>query len=150
MCPVACSLVGIIAQITEKVNRFFHTVTNSAILATILSIDSSLVLKPLREPSSGLASRKFSKVVLCTIGTSKSRASKAESSFSAIPSPLIRSINDGVTNTIPMRDFASPLSISRRSVDPNGTSFSLNQTVTPFDSSKSFNSLAALLRSSQA
>ena len=127
-----------------------YKATNSAILAATFSSDSSLVLRPLREPSNGLTSRKSSKVVLCTIGTSKSRASKAESSLSAIPSPLIRSRNVGVTNTIPTRDFANPLSISRSKDEPNTTSFSLNQTVTRFDSSRSCSSLAASLRSSQA
>ena len=72
----------------------------------------------------GLTSRKSSKVVLCTIGTSKSRASKAESSLSAIPSPSTRLRNEGVTNTIPTRDFANPLSISRSKDEPKGTSFS--------------------------
>ena len=41
------------------------------ILAVTFPIDSSIVLKALREPSKGLTSRKFSKVVLCTIGRSK-------------------------------------------------------------------------------
>ena len=41
-----------------------YIVTNSAILAATLSIDSSSVLNPLREPSNGLTSRKSSKVVL--------------------------------------------------------------------------------------
>lgn len=125
-------------------------VTSSAILAATSSIDSSIVLNPLREPSNGLTSRKSSKVVLCTIGTSKSRANRAESSLSATPSPLIRSRNEGVTNTIPIRDFTKPLSISRSNDEPKGTYFSLNQTVTPLDSSMSCNSLAAPLRSSQA
>lgn len=127
-----------------------YKVTNSAILAATSSIDSSIVLKPLLDPSNGLTSRKSSKVVLCTIGISKSRANKAESSLSAIPSPLTRSRNEGVTSTIPTRDFTNPLSISRSNDEPKRTSFSLNQTVTPLDSSISCNSLAAPLQSSQA
>ena len=84
------------------------------------------------------------------MGTSKSRASKAESSLSATPSPLTRLRNEGVTNTMPTRDFTNPLSISRSNDEPKRTSFSLNQTVTPLDSSISCNSFATPLRSSQA
>ena len=115
---------------------------NSAILAARSAMDSSIVLKPLREPRNGLTSRKSSNIVLCTIRTSQSRASKAESSFSAIPSPSIRLRNDGVSNTIPARDFANPLSISRSKEEHKGTSFSLTQIVTPFDSSKSCSHLS--------
>ena len=49
----------------------------------------------------------------------------------------------GVTSTIPTRDFAIPLSISRSNGVPRPTSFSLNQTETPSDSSRSCSSLAA-------
>jgi hypothetical protein len=45
------------------------------------------------------------------IGTSKSLANKADNSLSAIPAPFIRFKKDGVTNTMPTFDFASPLSI---------------------------------------
>jgi len=62
--------------------------TSSAILAATSAIDSSAVLRPLREPSRGLTSRRFSYVVSCTMGTSRSRARSAESSFSAMPSAL--------------------------------------------------------------
>lgn len=84
------------------------------------------------------------------IGTRRSRAKRADSSLSAMPSPSKRFNNAGVTRTIPTRDFASPLSISRSKGDPSGTSFSLNQTETPRDSSSSCNSLAAPWRSSHA
>ncbi len=85
-----------------------------------------------------------------SIGMSKSLANSADSSLSATPSPVIRLINEGVTKTIPTRDFINPLSISRSKDDPSQTSFSLNHTDTPFCSSKSCNSLAAFLRSSHA
>lgn len=88
--------------------------------------------------------------MLCTIGTSRSRASSAESSLSAIPSFWSRDSSAGVTSTTPTRDFASPLSISRRRGVPRATSFSLNQTETPRDSSRSCRSFAAPCRSSQA
>ena len=83
----------------------------------------------------------------CTIGTSKSLANSADSSLSAPPSPVIRLRNEGVTKTIPTRDFTNPLSISRSKDDPSNPSFSLNHTDTPIFSSKSCNSLAAFLRS---
>lgn len=67
-----------------------------------------------------------------------------------MPSPLRRCNSDGVTSTIPTRDLASPLSISRSNVEPRRTSFSLNQTETPRDSSRSCSSLAAPFRSSHA
>src|ERR1700688_3094641 len=51
---------------------------------------------------------------------------------------------------MPIRDFANPLSISRSSGVPRATSFSLNQTETPRDSSRSCSSLAAPPRSSHA
>ena len=113
-------------------------------------IEFSLVLKPVREPRRGLTSRRASYVVLWTMGTSWSRAKSAESSLSAIPAPWTRSKNAGVTRTIPTREFANPLSISRSSGVPRITSFSLNQMVTPRDSSRSCNSLAAPCRSSHA
>jgi len=53
----------------------------------------------------------------------------------------MRSRNLGSTRTIPTRDFARPLSISQINEEPRSTSFSLNQTVTPRDSSKSCSSL---------
>src|SRR5438105_15641855 len=80
----------------------------------------------------------------------RSVASSAESSLSAIPSAarLLRSA--GVTSTMPIREFANPLSISRSNDLPRPTSFSLNQTVALRDTSRSHNSLAAPCRSSQA
>src|SRR5947207_14009967 len=74
----------------------------------------------------------------------------AESSLSAIPSAWRRRSSAGVTSTIPTRDFASPLSISRSNGVPRTTSLSLNQTLTPRDSSRSCSSFAAPLRSSHA
>lgn len=124
--------------------------TNSASLAANSAIGSSAVLRPLLDPSNGRTSRSFSYVVTCIIGTSKSRAKSAESSFSAIPAHARRFRKAGVTSTIPTRDFASPLSISRSKGEPSRTSFSLNQTETPRASSKSCNSLAAPFQSSQA
>ena len=124
--------------------------TSSAILTANSDIDSSEVSSPLLEPSNGLMSRSSSYVVSCMIGTSKSRAKSAESSFSAMPAPSRRFRKAGVTSTIPTRDLASPLSISRSKGDPSRTSFSLNQTETPNSSNKSCNSLAAPFRSSQA
>src|SRR5258708_22202074 len=124
--------------------------TSSASLAATSAIGSSAVLRPLREPSKGLTSRRASYVVSCTIGTSRSRASSAESSLSAMPSPRRRRSSAGVTSTIPTRDFASPLSISRSNGVPRATSFSLNQTEIPRDTSRSCSSLAAPCRSSQA
>jgi len=84
------------------------------------------------------------------MGTSKSRAKSAESSLSAMPSPARRLSSAGVTSTIPTRDFASPLSMSRSNVEPRRTSFSLNQTETPSDSSRSCSSLATSFLSSHA
>src|SRR5579863_2547775 len=84
------------------------------------------------------------------MGTSRSRARSADSSLSAMPSPRRRRSSAGVTSTIPTRDFASPLSISRNNGAPSRTSFSLNQTETPRDSSRSCSSLAAPPRSSHA
>src|SRR5438552_13364950 len=55
-----------------------------------------------------------------------------------------------VTSTMPILEFANPLSISRSNDLPRPTSFSLNQTVAPRDTSRSHNSLAAPCRSSQA
>ena len=114
------------------------------------AIGASAVLRPLREASRGLTSRRASYVVPCTMGTSWSRAKSADSSLSAILSPLRRVSSAGVTSTIPTRDFASPLSISRSNGVPRATSFSLNQTETPRDSSRSWRSLAAPCRSSHA
>jgi len=79
-----------------------------------------------------------------------SLARRAESSFSAMPAPSMRRKNAGVTNTIPTRDLANPLSISRSKGVPSATSFSLNQTDKPFDSRRSCSSLAAPFRSSHA
>jgi hypothetical protein len=72
------------------------------------------------------------------------------SSLSAILSTWRRRRSAGVTSTIPTRDFASPLSISRSNDVPRGTSFSLNQTETPRDSSRSWSSLATPCLSSHA
>ncbi len=49
-----------------------------------------------------------------------------------------------------MREFRSPLSISRISRVPRGTSLSLNQTDAPLDSRLLHSSAALLSRSSQA
>src|SRR5260370_4989784 len=87
--------------------------TSWASLAATSAIGFSTVLRPLREPSRGLTSRRASYVVSCTMGTSRSRARSVESSLSAMPSPRRRRSSAGVTSTIPTRDFASPLSISR-------------------------------------
>src|SRR5438034_6577909 len=119
-------------------------------LPATFAIASSAVFRPLREPSRGLTSRRASYVVSCTTGTSRSRARSADTSLSAIPSPCRRRSSAGVTSTIPTRDFASPLSISRSNGEPRTTSFSLNQTETPSDSSRSCSSLAGPLRSSHA
>jgi hypothetical protein len=56
----------------------------------------------------------------------------------------------GVTSTMPIREVARPLSISRRRDLPRPTSFSLNQTVAQRETSRSYNSLAAPFRSSHA
>ncbi len=124
--------------------------TNSASLAATEAIVSSAVLRPLREPSRGLTSRRASYVVSCTMGTSRSRARSAESSLSAMPSVGRRRSSAGVTSTIPIREFAKPLSMARSNGTPRPTSFSLNQTETPRDSSRSCSSLAAPCRSSHA
>lgn len=47
-----------------------YTTTSSAIFAAMAAIESSAVLKPLREPSKGLTSRSASYVVSCTTGMS--------------------------------------------------------------------------------
>lgn len=134
---------------TTQPNRFY-TSTSSAILTAMSAIESSAVFKPVREASNGLSSRRASYVVSCTTGMSCSRARSSDSSLSAIPSPAMRVRNAGVTNTIPTRDFARPLSIARSSGVPSLTSFSLNHTETLLASSSSCSSLAALRRSSQA
>ena len=82
--------------------------------------------------------------------TSRSRARSAESSLSAMPSAGRRRSRAGVTSTIPTREFAKPLSMARSKGTPRPTSFSLNQTETPRDSSRSCSSLAAPCRSSHA
>src|SRR5699024_6282843 len=56
----------------------------------------------------------------------------------------------GCDSTIPTREFAKPLSIARSIGTPRPKSFSLNQTETPFDSSKSCSSFAAPFLSSHA
>jgi len=48
------------------------------------------------------------------MGTSWSRARSTESSLSATPAAGSRFSSAGVTSTIPIRDFAKPLSIARR------------------------------------
>jgi hypothetical protein len=58
--------------------------TNSASLAATSAIGFSEVFRPLRDPSSGLTSRRASYIVLCKMGTSRSRARSAESSFNAL------------------------------------------------------------------
>jgi hypothetical protein len=99
----------------------------------------------------GLTSRRASYVVSCTMGTSWSRARSADSSLSEmLPSPWRRRSSAGVTSTIPIFDFASPLSISRSNGVPSATSFSLNQTLTPSASRRSCSSLAVPCRSSHA
>lgn len=126
--------------------------TSSAILAATSAILSSSVLRPLREASRGLTLRRASYVVSCTTGTSWSVAKRADSSLSAmlLLSALRRSSSAGVTNTIPTRDFARPLSISRSKFVPSGTSVSLNQTRTPSDTNSVCSSLAAPRRSAHA
>ena len=79
-------LVFYVAPVTPA--RAFDMVTSSASLAATSAIGSSAVLRPLREPSRGLTSRRASYVVSCTMGTSRSRARSAESSLSAMPSAL--------------------------------------------------------------
>lgn len=74
--------------------------TSSASLAATLAIDASAVLRPLREASKGLTSRRASYVVLCTMGTSRSPARSAESSLSAISSAGRRRNNAGVKGTV--------------------------------------------------
>ena len=130
--------------------QFGSRATSSASLAATSAIGSSAVLRPLRDASNGLTSRRASYVVLCTMGTSWSRASNAESSLSAMPSCGRRRRSAGVTNTSPIREFAKPLSIARINGTPRPTSFSLNQTETPFDTSKSCSSLATPCLSSHA
>ena len=98
----------------------------------------------------GLTSRRASKVVPCATGITRPLASNTESSFSAMPSDSMLLSSAGVTKTIPTREFLRPLSISRMSCLPRGTSFSLNQTVAPFDFSRSYRSDALASRSSQA
>jgi len=124
--------------------------TSSANLAATSAIGASVVLRPLREASRGLTSRRASYVVPCTTGTSRSPARSAESSLSAMPSAGRHRSKAGVTSTIPTREFANPLSIARSNGTPRPTSFSLNQTLTPRDSSRSCSSLAAPPRSSHA
>lgn len=124
--------------------------TSSASLAATISIDSSAVLRPVRDASRGLTSQSFSYVVSCTTGTSRSRRRRAESSLSAMPSAGSRRSRAGVTSTIPTREFAKPLSMARSKGTPRPTSFSLNQTETPRDSSRSCSCFAAVWRSSQA
>src|SRR5207237_7807568 len=68
--------------------------------------------------------------------------------FGELARDIWRRSSAGVTSTIPTRDFASPSSISRSNGEPRTTSFSLNQTETPSDSSRSYSSFAGLLRSS--
>ena len=63
----------------------FQRATSSASLAATSAIGFSEVLRPLREPSRGLTSRRASYVVPCTMGTSRSRARSAESSLQGSP-----------------------------------------------------------------
>jgi hypothetical protein len=78
------------------------------------------------------------------------RARTSERFFSAMPSAWTRRKSVGVTSTIPILDFASPLSISRSNDLPRPTSFSLNQTETPCDRSRSFSFFSVAPRSSHA
>ena len=98
----------------------------------------------------GLTSSSASKVVWCSTGITRRLASKTESSFSAMPSVLDALRSAGVTKTIPTREFLRPLSISRMRSVPRATSFSLNQTVAPFDFKRLYKSEALPSRSSQA
>ena len=68
-------------------------------------------------------------------GTHARPNQRRESSVPACPSGRLSL--PGVTSMIPTREFASPLSISRSNGVPSATSFSLNQTETPRDSSRS-------------
>ena len=111
---------------------------------------SSPVVNPDRAASRGLASRRASNVVPWAMGITRSVARRAESSLSATPWVARLLSSAGVTSTMPIREVAKPLSISRRSDLPRPTSFSLNQTVAPRDVSRSHSSFAAPLRSSQA
>ena len=124
--------------------------TSSAILVAIAVIVSSDVSRPLREASMGLTSRSAVYVVPCTIGTSRLPCKSVESSLSATLSFGRRASKAGVTRTSPIFEAARPLSIARIIGTPRPRSFSLNQTLTPAASSKSYSSLAALCRSSQA
>ena len=78
--------------------------TSSASLAATSAIGISAVSRPFREASTGLTSRRASYVVLCTTGTSWSRARSTESSLSATPAAGRRFSSAGVTSTIPIRD----------------------------------------------
>ena len=122
----------------------------AATFAATSARDESAVLRPDREASRGLTSRRASKVVPWATGITRSVASRAESSFSAMPSCSMLLSRAGVTRTIPMRESRSLLSISRISRVPRGTSLSLNQTDAPLDSRLLHSSAALLSRSSQA
>ena len=124
--------------------------TSSAIFVAIVAIESSVVSRPVLDASNGLTLRSASYVVLCTIGTSRLPARRAESSLSATLSLGRRSSRAGVTRTRPMREAAKPLSMARIIGTPRPRSFSLNQTLTPAASSKSCNCLAAPCRSAHA
>ncbi len=101
--------------------------TNSASLDAISAIVSSTVLRPVRDASRGLTSRRASYVVLCTMGTNWSRASEADRSLSAMPSCGSRLISAGVTNTSPIRELAKPLSMARINGTPSVASFSCSK-----------------------
>ncbi len=82
-------------------------------------------------------------------GMTRSAASNAESSLSAILSGSRLLSSAGVTSTLPSREFFSPRSISRSNDLPSPTSSSLNQTVVSRDFSRPCNSVAGPFRSSQ-
>ncbi len=114
-------------------------------------IDSpSPMVRPDRPASRGLTSRRASNVVPWATGITRSVKSSAESSLSATPCASRLWSIAGVTSTIPIRDIARPLSISRRSDLPSPTSVSLNHTVAPLATSWSYRSFATPCRSSQA
>ena len=106
----------------------------AATFAATSARDESAVLRPDREASRGPSSRRASKVVQWATGITRSVESVAESSFSATLSCSMLLSRAGLTRTIPMREFPSPLSISRLSRVPRGTTFSPYQADPPLDS----------------
>src|SRR5258705_9117061 len=75
---------------------------SASLLVRIAAIESSAESRPLREASNGLTLRRASYVVLCTMGTSRLPARRAESSLSATLSLGRRASSAGVTRTRPI------------------------------------------------